>query len=139
MAFSDGADLLTLIFERQLELQRKSFGIDPINLNAQERADYVRAMALALHVELDEALLEVSWKPWASGVWFNRDAYLMELIDSLHFLINLALVATDDPEEFAAAYFAKADINAARQRNGYTGEKCPTCGRGHDDQIAGGR
>jgi dimeric dUTPase (all-alpha-NTP-PPase superfamily) len=72
---------------------------------------------------------EVSWKPWATGQWFHREAYLEELIDVLHFWMNLVLVATDKPEELLAAYQRKAEVNVKRQETGYTGEKCPECGR----------
>lgn len=125
-------DMFRLIMERQRELQHDSFGINPIGLVGAERDHYVQAMALALNVEIGEALQEISWKPWATGCWFNREAYLVELIDALHFWFNLALVATADPEELFDVYMRKADINAARQRDGYTGEKCPTCGRGSE-------
>lgn len=121
--------MLDKIMERQLQLQLESFGIDPAHLEGADRDRYVQAMALAMHVEVDEALQEISWKPWATGVWFNREAYMVELIDALHFLVNLMLVATTDPDEVLDVYMRKADINAARQLTGYSGEKCPTCGR----------
>ena len=117
------------IMAQQLEMQRSSFGVDPTALEGKERDDYVTAMALALMVEVGEVMQEVSWKPWATGQWFNREAYLEELIDVLHFWMNLALVATDKPEELLAAYQAKADVNVKRQSDGYSGVKCKECGR----------
>jgi dimeric dUTPase (all-alpha-NTP-PPase superfamily) len=123
------ADIMRQVMAQQLELQRESFGIDPLALEGKDRDDYVTAMALALMVEVGETLQEISWKPWASGQWFHREAYLEELIDVLHFWMNLALVATDRPEELLTAYMVKHDVNAQRQANGYTGEKCPECGR----------
>lgn len=125
-----GADLLATIMRRQHELQVVSFGVDPQTLTGEDRDNYVAAMSTALLVELGEALQEISWKPWASGVWLNREAFLVEMIDALHFWFNLVLLATTDPEEVAHVYFHKADINAQRQMDGYTGQdKCPTCGR----------
>lgn len=129
--------MLDVIMERQLELQRKSFGIDPQNLAGRERDEYVQAMALALTIEVGEVLQEISWKPWATGQWFHRQAFLVELIDVLHFWTNLVLVATDDPNEVIDIYLRKAEINASRQAHGYTGEKCPTCGRGSDELVGG--
>jgi dUTPase len=123
------ADIMRQVMAQQLELQIESFGIDPRFLHGKSRDDYVNAMALALMVEVGEALQEISWKPWASGQWFNREAYLEELIDVLHFWMNLVLVATDRPTELLAAYQAKVEVNVKRQADGYTGEKCPTCGR----------
>lgn len=124
------ADIMRQVMAQQLQLQRESFGVDPTSLKDEYRDTYVQAMALALIVELGEVMQEISWKPWASGQWFNREAYLEELIDVLHFWMNLVLVATDKPEELLAAYMIKHDVNAKRQANGYTGlEKCSECGR----------
>lgn len=127
--------MIDIILRRQLELQRQSFGIDPASLHLEDRDRYVQAMSTALMVELGEALQEISWKPWASGQWFNRQAYMVELIDVLHFWCNLVLVATDDPQVVLDVYLRKAEINALRQKGGYTGEKCPTCGRGADEEA----
>ena len=125
MADSTGTILLA-----QLELQRNSFGIDPRSLRGEERADYARWNVLALNVELAEALQEMSWKPWASADYFNREAFFAELIDALHFWMNLALLATENPDDILGAYMIKHDVNARRQADGYTGlEKCPGCGR----------
>jgi dimeric dUTPase (all-alpha-NTP-PPase superfamily) len=124
------SDIFERIMDRQLELQRDSFGIDPTELSGEERDHYIQSMSTALVVELGEVLQEVSWKPWASGEWFNREAYLVELIDVLHFWMNLVLVATNNPMDVIEVYMRKAQINADRQREGYTGEgKCQTCGR----------
>jgi dimeric dUTPase (all-alpha-NTP-PPase superfamily) len=124
------ADIMRQVMAQQLELQRESFKVDPRNLLPDERAGYVQAMALAAIVELGEVMQEVSWKPWADAEFFNRDAYLEELIDVLHFWMNLVLVATDKPEELLSAYMRKHDVNAQRQADGYTGlDKCSECGR----------
>ena len=125
--------MIDIILKRQLELQRESFGVDPSSLRLEDRDHYVQAMATALIVEVGETLQEISWKPWASGQWFHRQAYLVELIDVLHFWCNLVLVATDDPQDVLDVYLRKAEINALRQKGGYTGlDKCPTCHRDYD-------
>jgi hypothetical protein len=46
------SDIFEKIMERQLELQRLSFGIDPTELQSDERKQYVTAMAMALNVEV---------------------------------------------------------------------------------------
>lgn len=127
--------LLDEIFERQLRLQRESFGVDPEQLDDAARADYVRSMTLALMDELHEALAEVGWKPWATGRHLNRDAFVGELIDALHFLVNLFLVAGANANEVAIKYFAKAAKNQMRQQVGYDGiaGKCQVCHRALDD------
>jgi dimeric dUTPase (all-alpha-NTP-PPase superfamily) len=127
--------MLQDIFTRQRELQIKSFGVDPGSMSDDTRARYIIDMNLALQDELHEALAEVGWKPWAKSRHFNRDAYVGELVDALHFLVNLFLVADCDATEVAAKYQEKADRNARRQAVGYDGvsDKCRSCGRALDD------
>lgn len=116
-------------------LQRQSYGKDPALLEGQERVEYVRIMLLALVDEAMEALHEISWKPWAKVEYFNRDAFIGELVDAGHFLANCAVAAGCTDEEWAQRYDAKHKKNAQRQVEGYTGvkEKCPGCGRAYDD------
>lgn len=127
--------VLQQILDRQRELQKKHYGVDVTKLTEEERAQYIRDMSLALTDELHEALNEVGWKPWATSRHINRQAYLGELIDVLHFWANLVLVVNTSEEELTAMYFAKADKNAKRQLAGYDGVsgKCTTCGRAFDD------
>lgn len=132
---------LAELFLRQHQLQRESFKLDPCLLSGSEQAEFVRWNVLALEDELHEALAEVNWKPWATAEPGVRDydAFLGELVDAFHFLMNLALVAGFDPEQaahaFAHRYAKKADRNAERQEEGYTGlAKCPRC---HRDYMEG--
>lgn len=139
----EGLHLRTLL-QLQYELQLGAFGVDPINLRGQERDDYLRYNALALNKELCEALDETSWKPWASGSWINREQYLGELVDVLHFIANLLLLAVDPDStapiqdlatEVSARYRSKRQLNAKRQAEGYDGvsTKCPNCRRALDE------
>lgn len=119
----------------QLELQVKSFKQDPRFLNDADRVAWIRWNILALEDELHEALAETGWKPWASSQHLNRDAFVGELVDAFHFLMNLMLVANCTAEEFLARYEEKRGINAARQAEGYDGttSKCGQCKRALDD------
>ena len=123
------------IFERQLRLQRESFGVDPSSLADEDKIEYIRWNVLALEDELHEALAEVSWKPWASDTFISRDAYVKELVDALHFLTNLFLVVGADAGEVLRRYKAKAEVNAARQEAGYEHHtnKDPVTGRALDE------
>jgi dimeric dUTPase (all-alpha-NTP-PPase superfamily) len=124
------------VFKRQLTLQRESFGVDPESLTDEQRDEFIRWNALALMDELSEALDEVNWKPWASAHGFkDRDAFVKELVDLLHFLTNLFLAAGADADEVIDRYFAKAAVNAKRQAEGYDGisTKCEHCGRALDE------
>ena len=120
-----------------LDLQRTAFDVDPPYLDDEERAEFVRWNILAATDELHEALNEVGWKPWATDRYFNRDAFVGELIDVMHFIGNLLVTAGVTGEELSQRYHSKQQRNRYRQVVGYTGlEKCPTCRRALDDTDA---
>lgn len=123
------------IFARQLQLQEQSFGVSPQDMAPDDAMEYIRSMTLALEDELHEALAETGWKPWAASNHLNRDAFGAELVDALHFLVNLWLAAGWSAEDVESYYFQKAERNAARQRDGYDGltGKCPDCKRDFSD------
>lgn len=112
-------------------LQREAFGVDPVKLEGKEREEYIRWNVLAAEDELHEALGEVSWKPWASKEYFNRDEFVGELVDVLHFVGNLLAVAQVTGTELTTRYSGKQQKNRDRQRDGYDGVtgKCPGCKR----------
>lgn len=110
--------------------------IDPGGLDGEDRRRYVVDMATALIDELGEARAEINWKPWTTDNTFNREAYLKELVDAFHFLMNLILVADIHgpgilADEFAYLYFRKREVNVKRHEDGYDGHgtKCSQCGR----------
>jgi hypothetical protein len=119
----------------QHSLQVKSFGSDPSKLTEEEKIEWIRWNMLALMDELHEGLAETGWKPWAKSKHVNRDAFVSELVDAFHFLMNLMLVVDCSADEFLDKYFVKRGLNEARQANGYDGiaGKCFTCKRALDD------
>jgi dimeric dUTPase (all-alpha-NTP-PPase superfamily) len=119
----------------QWQLQVNSFGSDPKNLTDEQKLEWIRWNMLALMDELHEALAETGWKPWAKSKHVNRDAFVSELVDAFHFLMNMMLAVDCNADEFLAKYFEKRGINAARQAAGYDGVtgKCPDCKRALDD------
>lgn len=122
--------------EAQLALQTNSFGKDPRILNNDEKLEWVRWNVLALEDELHELLAETGWKPWASSRHVNREAYIGELVDAFHFMMNLMLIVDCDADEFLNRYFEKRKINIKRQAEGYDGvsTKCSECHRALDDK-----
>ncbi len=128
---------LGAIFERQRRLQKTFHGRDPEFFSPEEKMQYITACAYALIDEVGEATDETGWKPWASSNHINRDAYKGELVDALHFFVNLCLVAGISAEEIIDGYFAKASKNEARQVAGYDGVtgKCSVCKRALDDDA----
>ena len=127
--------MLELIFDRQLDLQIKSFNVDPALLEDSHKIEFIKDMSLALSDELHEMLAEIGWKPWAKSRHINREAMAGELIDMLHFWVNLCLAIDLQPNEIKALYLNKAAINQKRQEAGYDGvsTKCVGCGRALDD------
>lgn len=124
--------------ESTRRLQEESFGaVYPIE--GERLADYAIVNHSALVVEASELLDEFRWKPWAKprgGV--NRALALKEAVDVAHFLANILCALDVTDAEWEAAYQAKQQVNATRQREGYDGitGKCPGCKRAYDDDIA---
>jgi hypothetical protein len=126
------------LLNKQRDLQVGSFRLDPLALEGEDRAEFIRWNVLALEDELHEMLGEVGWKPWASSRHVNEKEATAELVDALHFFLNLVLAAAPRGQsvEMAAhtllsGYNTKAAVNARRQANGYDGVtgKCPDCKR----------
>lgn len=130
---SDLNDLL----EAQAALQLKMpGGVDPREMPTEEKALFIKDMTLALTDELHELLQEVGWKPWATSRHVNVDSARGELIDALHFLLNLALALDMDGFMLMEMYHAKHKKNQQRQEEGYDGvaSKCGYCRRALDDE-----
>ena len=128
-------DRLGEIFEMQRALQVESYGYDPGLMQGEERTTFIMWNVVALTDELHEALAEVGWKPWATSRHVNEEAFKGELVDALHFLVNLCLAADMSPMELYEGYLEKRRRNAKRQAEGYDGvsSKCPQCKRALDD------
>jgi dimeric dUTPase (all-alpha-NTP-PPase superfamily) len=128
---------LQFILDSQRALQKKYFNTDITLLSDEQRSQYIRDMSLALTDEMHEALNETGWKPWATSRHFNREAFLGEMIDVLHFWCNLVLLSNATEHEIVEMYSAKAARNAKRQLAGYDGvkDKCISCGRAFDDSA----
>lgn len=127
------------MFELQLELQTTTFGKNFQRMRPAERIQYIKDMVIAATDELHEALNETGWKPWATVRHIHEDAYIAELVDAWHFLMNLMLATGREPGDLADllfhGYVTKAQVNVERQARGYDGvsSKCSHCGRALDD------
>jgi hypothetical protein len=124
------------------DLQNEFYGFDlPFDIEdkTEELIDYVRVNVLAAEDELHEALNEVSWKPWASAQFINREEFIGEIVDTLHFIGNLLAGVGCTDAELTEAYLEKMNRNRARMTEGYTGlDKCFECKRSADDVISHG-
>lgn len=104
-------DKLDSIFELQQQLQEK--------LEVTYDQNYINVMSLALQQELHEALRETPWRPWKKQATFNRQNYLNELADALHFYVNLCLASGITSDELFEAYVSKNKENHDRKETGY--------------------
>lgn len=121
--------------------QSETYGFRFSEMSPDQLINYIRDQHQAAVMELGEALDEVSWKPWAQGSWIHRDEFMNELVDVLHFWLNMALAiggkatARELADEIFTRFALKNRTNARRQVDGYDGRstKCGGCGRALDD------
>jgi hypothetical protein len=96
-------------------------------------ANYIQWNMFSAFVEIAEASVEFSWKPWAVDLPFvNRDRIIDEIIDVNHFLGNIltAVGCTDD--EYERRYQAKQQKNTDRVESGTYSAKKGGLGEGSD-------
>jgi hypothetical protein len=126
------------MFDVQTVLQAR-MGHDFSSMDPGSQVEFVKTMILGIQDELMEAIHETSWKPWATGTKQinDRDKFGGELVDILHFLINLFLVNGWDADDVFEAFWAKNSVNWKRQQQGYDGysTKCANklCRRALDE------
>lgn len=134
-------DRLSDIFERQRQFSnfvrpRREFpNPDPTVLMAQ-----LREQGLAIMLEIAEAIEKTAWKPWLTEIPpdpLPHDAFKKEMVDVLHFMVNLCILAGITPDELYQGYRVKNLINIERQNGVYDGRstKCPGCNDALDDST----
>jgi dimeric dUTPase (all-alpha-NTP-PPase superfamily) len=80
---------------------------------------WTKINAMALADECHEILAQINWKPWKKDKVINREHLKEEIIDTLHFAINLLTLWFKDVDEIIDAYNLKHKENNRRQDNGY--------------------
>ena len=113
----------------QGDLQRR-LGTNFSDMSLEERAEYMRNHRGYLADEVAEALYEMPcyklWKDYSNmsdeAVAIAWQKVRMELIDSLHFFVNLLLCAGMTADEVYEMYIAKNKENHRRQDEGYTAD-----------------
>lgn len=130
-------DMFVTMYRAQTNLQRDTYlgGKHPTELDDAAKMEYLRTNFLALFNELNEAMDETGWKPWATSNHINYESYRSELVDAFHFFLNLLFTAGITPHEFFNKFMEKNDRNRQRQKEGYDGVagKCAGCHRSFDD------
>lgn len=120
-------DTLALMFSEQrkfMELLQKERGFPsfPVDLSSKVGQRLVKEISHDCMHELFEAvhLLRNSKSHRKTDVSeFNRDAFLEELADVLHYLVEIFIVSGISPEEMYRAYMKKGTINTSRILSDY--------------------
>jgi hypothetical protein len=119
-----------------LTLEEEGFKQDITHFMGDRLGDFFMSMGLAAQCELVEMMDECGWKTWSEPRgWLNRDAFISEAADVLHFVGLLLAAVGCTGEELTAAYTGKVVKNYARQAKGddVRERRCSGCGRSLDD------
>ena len=109
-------DKLEDIFDKQKELQLKlGNSLEKIEMNI----DFIKMNFEAIIVEMSEFLMSIPWKPWKIQQKWDIENAKLELIDVLHFWMNLCIALKMTPEEIHERYLNKQQINIKRKEEGY--------------------
>ncbi len=84
--------------------------------NQQERISVLSVAVIHEAVELQRL---TNWKWWKKPHEFNEKLAREELIDILHFVIQIALELNMDADDLIKEYKSKNEINKNRQKNNY--------------------
>lgn len=114
---------LHLMFEAQYDLQLGAFGVNPLELEGDERAIWLGQMLFGMTDEIHEAAEHVGWKAHATSRHFDADEFAGELIDVMHYLLALFIAAGWDAGDVEAAFHQKANEIWRRQMNGHEGRR----------------
>lgn len=113
-------DRLEDIFEQQKVLQEK-LDIPRRTADPSMRQQYINQMALALHEETVEMLCATQYKDpafvpfgWKKGQKFDAENFREEVVDLMHFVVNLALVGGISSQELYERYLEKNKENHRR-------------------------
>jgi len=126
-------DLLKTIFEEQMKLKKKydeiemkkGFFVPDISVFSLDLSDtknqmYLKDLFYRIVTELVEASECLKNKPWKmSEVPTDVDHLKEELVDALHFYVELCINVGIDSEELFNLYMKKNKVNQWRQETNY--------------------
>jgi len=117
-------DKLEEIFQHQRTLQER-LNIPGRITEPSMKQQYINQMALALHEETVEMLCATQYKDpefvpfgWKRGQTFDPENFSEEVVDLMHFVVNLALAAGMTSQQFYERYLDKNRENHTRIDNG---------------------
>jgi dimeric dUTPase (all-alpha-NTP-PPase superfamily) len=113
--------------QEQLMLEYKKKKADdlpvwPVDITDKASQRFCRDITLRSVEELFEALAHLkNWKKHKKTEvkTFNRNEFLEEIVDSVHYLLELLVLCGITSDELYSAYCNKNKINQDRLRNGY--------------------
>lgn len=122
--------LLTAIFEKQKSLHEKYVDIEtkkgiltshgPVDLNTCHGQQIIKDFMWRVTEEIGEAANCLKNKPWKSTEMLTDEAhYKEELMDALHFFIELLILSGFTAESAYDLYFKKNKVNQFRQGSNY--------------------
>lgn len=128
---SQEEDMLIDLFQQQRQLQW-DLGYRITEMSLKERAAYIKEYALHTDHEMHEMLQELpyfkSWKQYpdedSEAMQFAYARARKEMIDALHFFLNVCIGLGFDAEELHNMYMDKHKENYNRQQDKEHYKKC---------------
>lgn len=119
-------DKLDDIFKNQYDLQKYLGTFEKFNSSEAMRQQYINQMILAIHEEAVEIMKESAYKNpdyvpfgWKKGQEFNKDKFKEEIVDIIHFIVNLCISVNMTSDELYNRYMKKNQENYKRKDKGY--------------------
>lgn len=124
-------DMLQMIFSRQKHLMEKYHHIEkkngllqtedcPVNIDDNKGQARLKDFSWRITEELGEAMNCLKNKPWKqTHMATDETHYREELIDALHFFVELFILSGMSAEDVYSMYCKKNKVNQFRQRSKY--------------------
>ena len=123
----DENQTLKKMFEQQekfisLLVEKRDHPQFPVDMSSKDGQRFVRALIHECVAELFEAAVELrnSKRHRATEIdEFNKEAFLEELVDAMHYLVGIVICSGFTAEQFQEMYLKKGKINIDRINGGY--------------------
>ena len=120
-------DKLHQMWEQQFQFMRllqekRGFPAFPVDIKSKAGQKFLKSITYECMGELFEANQELKNSKGHRATEIcdiDRDAYVEELADSLHFFFEIAIASGVGLDELHEAYMKKGEINFQRIENGY--------------------
>lgn len=104
----------------EIEKDRRATCDCPVNLDDPLGQDTIKDFAYRIVEELSEATNCLKMKPWTqTHILTDRDHFLEELSDALHFFLELLVLVGLSAEDVFKLYLLKSRVNEFRRESGY--------------------